>query len=422
MVNQNYLIDLQYISHKKLKSINIFWLGFSIYTLSYTLGTTGHVNYVICQAIQLLGLAIFLYPCISLIRFKIENKYLKTIFFLYIFWQLSVICRGFQTNYTSVKTMLFDANAGILLYFVPLIALFPKNLFSLKKVIDVIFIFGIFFFIYDIIFFKYLLSRTFETQDIIENFSSLSLPCGFVLLTYIYYSNRQKLLAGSVMLLTLLISIYKARRGLSSIFLGVLLSSYFIYLFKSSRKVFNIYMSILLIIAGIFYADSLYQINKNPLFNFIAQRGETDTRTGVEIYFYNDFKTKDWVIGRGINGQYFCPDIEEDQLTNYRSYIETGYLNIILKGGIISLVLYLLIAIPALILGFFYSKNILSKASAIWISIAIISLYPTTVDSFSFQYLLVWISIGICYSKKLRYLPDDSIKNFIKSPNRFVQY
>ncbi|HUZ58548.1 MAG TPA: hypothetical protein VMU83_07190 [Hanamia sp.] len=422
MVNQNYFIDLLYISHKKLKSINIFWLGFSIYTLSYIISTTGHVNYVICQAIQFLGLVIFLYPCISLIRFKIENKYLNAIFFLYIFWQLSVICRGFQANYTSAKKMLFDANAGILLYFVPLIALFPKNLYSLKKVIDVIFIFGIFFFIYDIIFYKYLLSRTFETQNIIEDFSSLSLPCGFVLLTYIYYSNRQKLLAGSVMLLTLLISIYKARRGLSAIFLGVLLSSYFIYLFNSSRKVFNIYLSILLIIAGIFYANSLYQINKNSLFNFIAQRGETDTRTGVEIYFYNDFKTKDWVIGRGINGQYFCPGIEEDQLTNYRSYIETGYLNIILKGGIISLVLYLLIAIPALILGFFYSKNILSKASAIWISIAIISLYPTTVDSFSFQYLLVWISIGICYSRKLRYLPDDSIKDFLKSPNRFVQY
>lgn len=422
MLDQTYLNDLFYIRNKKLKSITIFWIGFSIYTLSYIISTTGHVNYIICQAFQVLGLIILLYPSISLIRFKIDNKYLKGIFFLYCFWQLSVISRGLQINYTSIKTIIFNGNAGMLLYFVPLVSLFPKNLYSLKRLIDVIIILGIFFIIYDILLFKNLLTRTTEDRDIIENFASLSLPCGFLLLTYIYHSNKQKLLAGTVMLLTLLISIYKARRGLSSIFLTVLLSSYFIYLFKTNRKVVTIYFSILLVIVGIFYANSLYQINKNGLFSFIAQRGDADTRTGVELYFYDDFKTKDWVIGRGINGKYFCPDLTVDDATNYRDYIETGYLNIILKGGIISLALYLLIAFPAVILGFFYSNNVLSKASAIWIFISIVSLYPTSVDSFSLYFLMVWICIGICYSKKLRYLPDDSIKNFLQNPKKFVQY
>ena len=78
-------------------------------------------------------------------------------------------------------------------------------------------------------------------------------------------------------------------------------------------------------------------------------------------------KTPDWIAGRGITGQYFCPDIEEEQFNDYRSVIETGYLNIILKGGFVSLILLLLITIPAIIKGIFYSNNILSKAAGIWI-------------------------------------------------------
>ena len=164
----------------------------------------------------------------------------------------------------------------------------------------------------------------------------------------------------------------------------------------------------------------MYQTNKNGLFSFIIERGDEDTRTGVEIYLYQDLKMTDWIVGRGINGEYYCPDIEKNQLTDYRDYIETGYLQIILKGGIIRLALYLLIAIPAIILGFFYSKNLLSKASAIWIFIAIISLYPASVEKFYLQYLLVWISIGICYSKKLRYLPDNTLSEFFKRPSTFM--
>ena len=117
-------------------------------------------------------------------------------------------------------------------------------------------------------------------------------------------------------------------------------------------------------------------------------------------------KTKDWIIGRGSDGEYFCPDIEENQLTDYRNTIETGYLQTILKGGLISLILFLLIAIPAIIKGIFFSKNTLSKAAGIWILMNIINSYPTVVNGFDLPYLLVWISIGICYSQQIRNMPE----------------
>lgn len=107
----------------------------------------------------------------------------------------------------------------------------------------------------------------------------------------------------------------------------------------------------------------------------------------------------DWIIGKGWNGQYFCPNIDRDQLTNYRNYIETGYLNIILKGGIISLALFAYRDTGCHIMSLFL-KNILSKAAGIWIIIAILEMYPRSIVGFDFHYLLVWISAGIGYSKK----------------------
>jgi hypothetical protein len=98
--------------------------------------------------------------------------------------------------------------------------------------------------------------------------------------------------------------------------------------------------------------------------------------------------------------------------------IETNYLQIILKGGIISLGLLLLIIVPACIKGIFYSKNMLSKAAGIWILLWIFCLYPANVDTFTMNYLLVWMCVGICYTKKIRNMPDDFIKQYFKSPSK----
>jgi hypothetical protein len=310
--------------------------------------------------------------------------------------------------------MLLSANFGILLYFVPLIALFPNNLNFYKKIFNIIIVFAVFFFISDVLFIRELLERSRETRDVIERLSwYLALPSGFILLTYKYHSSIKKMFAALTIIVALLFSIYQARRGLSFILISTLSFSFFFYFFSTRQRVLVIYLFALLITLGLIYANSIYNISNNKLLNFIAERGEEDTRTGVELYFYNDMKTKDWIIGRGINGEYFCPGISLD--TDYRSLIETGYLQIILKGGLIRLILYLLIMIPAAVLGLFASKNLLSKASACWIIITLISLYPATVESFDLQYIIVWVSVGICYSKKIRNYRDEYICNFLNN-------
>ena len=153
------------------------------------------------------------------------------------------------------------------------------------------------------------------------------------------------------------------------------------------------------------------QGNNNGIFSLLLQRVDEDTRTPVEMCLYSDMSPKDWLIGRGIDGKYYCPNIDENDLTGYRNIIETDYLNIILKGGILSIGLLLAIAIPAVIKGLFYSNNLLSKAAGIWIFLWIIDLYPATVYTFSLNYVLVWISVGICYNKAIRRMPESEMRS-----------
>ena len=125
------------------------------------------------------------------------------------------------------------------------------------------------------------------------------------------------------------------------------------------------------------------------------------------------YKQKTGLIGKGINGKYYCPGIDKDDTTGYRTVIETDYLQLILNGGLVFLILLLLILIPAIILGIFYSKNMLSKAAAIWILLWICYLYPARVTTFSLHYILVWISVGFVIQNQYEIVRTNLLRNHI---------
>jgi hypothetical protein len=126
----------------------------------------------------------------------------------------------------------------------------------------------------------------------------------------------------------------------------------------------------------------------------------------------------DWIIGKGINGEYYCPSIDELDTRGYRTVVETGFLQIILKGGFGSLVLLLLILIPALFRGIAKGRNILSKASGIWILLWILFLYPTVGNTFAMNHILVWIAVGICFSPKILRMTDMEVYEAMQPPKR----
>ena len=399
-------------TNKRIKYLNYFWIGFIVYALSFTLSKTGSLNMIIWQAIQSIGLVIIFYTSYYLIKPKVPNKSLQTLFIIYCVWLLLIILRGFSLNYVFLKDMFFDAQYGMLPYFTPLILLFRKSIFFYKKLFEAITILGIFYVIYDVAFFGEMFNRD-ETNvmssGLVESSSLLSVPVGFLLLTFNYHSNRVKIFSGIVILLTLFFAIVRARRGLIFICSSQIVFAYLLYLYNAKKKYLIIASSVILVLLGINYVNDNFIKRSNTVFSFLMDRGVEDTRTGVELYFFADLTTRDWIIGKGIKGKYYSPNVEENQKTNYRFVIETGYLQTILRGGIISLLLILVIAIPAIFLGLFYSKNTLSKAAGLWILLWLLYLYPATMEAFTLYYLIFWISIGICYSKILRNIPEKTL-------------
>ncbi|MEO8764889.1 MAG: hypothetical protein ABI416_11405 [Ginsengibacter sp.] len=410
------------VYNKKIsKALDQFWIGFVIYTTCYMLMISSVVHSKITY-LQLLGIVLFTLPAFQLIRFKIENAYLRTLFIIYFAWQLYTVSRGFKFNKDYLFGTFVEAYGGVFVYLAPLIVLFPKDLIYLKKIINVILALSIIYLICDVVFIKALLGSGSETgQTIIEYFSKImGIPCGFILLTLVYNNDKRKswaiwgkLWALFVVVLTFLLAAIRARRGLMFMSVNILVFTYILYNYAYKTNMFFKFFPLVIVFFVSIYAMSVFsEKSKTGSFSLITQRLKEDTRSDVEKYFYLDMSKKDWVVGKGIDGMYWCPTGATPD--GYRLVIETDYLQIMLKGGAISLGLLFLIAIPAVLLGLFYSDNILSKAAACWILLWFLALFPATVTTFSMNYLLVWISIGICYSKKIRKMPEETVKELFQ--------
>lgn len=405
---------------KTSNAYNKFWAGFIIYTTSYVLMISGVVAPKIVY-LQFLGMLLFIIPTIHLIKFRIEDKYLRIVYIIYCGWMLYIVKRGFSFNSAYLFDAVIDGSGGIFLYLTPLILLFPRNIIYLKKVIYVCLVLSVVYVLCDIIFIRSLLTADSENgQTIVEYFAKfLGIPSGFILLTIIYHTNKRKFwgLSGNlwalfVIILTFLLAVIRARRGLMFMSLNILLSTYLLYNYTHKSNLFFKFFPIVLVFFLSIYAMNVITEKNHGAFSLLTEKVNEDTRSDVENYFYIDMNKSDWIMGRGMDGFYYCPT--GATLDGYRGVIETDYLQIILKGGIISLGLLLLIMIPAIFKGLFYSKNVLSKAAATWILLGVIDSYPATVATFSLNYLLIWISISICYSKEIRNLPEDFVKEYFQ--------
>lgn len=408
------------IAKNDLVLMNIFWLGVILYMVSHALASTDKVNYILCNIFQILGLAMMIPTGIAAFQMKIEDVFLKIVFFIYLCWSVFVIIQGVKFDYESIKLMLFNPFRGIFLYFVPLFLFYPRKISYYVKLIEAILVLSVVYLILVLIFIKSLLiaGNNVISQGLIENFAQfLAIPAGFVLLTFVYYRKKLNLFELFILSLTFILAVIRARRGLMFITLTMLIFSYLIFQIANKTKVVNTVISFFVLIIIAYSAVIIYDKNRKDTFSLITERFEQDTRSRVEEYFYQDLKPVDWIFGKGMLGEYFCPGVEEGvgRVTIYRSVIETGYLQVILNSGLIGLILLLLILIPAMIRGFLRSNNILAKSAAIWIFLFLVYMYPGSFVIFSVYYILVWISVGICYSDQIRNMSDDEIRSVFQS-------
>ncbi len=249
-------------------------------------------------------------------------------------------------------------------------------------------------------------------QDFISN-STLGIrnivPATILIFLFKYISWRKWMFFLVTYLCNIFMLIYMARRGSLVLFCAHLLLVWWLYI--SHEKSVSKLKLILFLGLAIILGYSIFVNYSDSLFSLLLERGTIDTRNIVEQSFYSDFNTlSDFIFGRGWFGEYY-----EIALGTYRPYIETGFLAVLLRGGFLLLIPYVILMLIGAFNGYFRSRNILCKSLGLLLFMNVVSLYPFGWPEFNFNFFIFWVGIFICNKKYYRNLSDRQIKQLFFS-------
>lgn len=240
-------------------------------------------------------------------------------------------------------------------------------------------------------------------------------PIMFLLMNQ-FHGKRIKILLYLVFTFMLFIASFYGRR---SLFAEILFLFAFLQLIQISSKTFSkISLSIRYFLLSVIFVPIIltYYPDFSQLSVFqrgLSQEGWEESRGKVVEEFFEDFNTKsDWVWGRGLNGT-IKRSIGSSKDSGEGKGIENGYLHLILKGGNVYFLFVLYFFLKAFYLGWFKSKNDFTKAFASLLIIHLIGMIGFNIPVFSHRYMLLWLSIPICFSVYYRELTNQQIRQLI---------
>lgn len=234
-------------------------------------------------------------------------------------------------------------------------------------------------------------------------------PMAFAILCKKYIPYKIWTVNCLALFLSLLLLLISARRGGAATLSCLYLFNIYFYLksLTGGRKALGFVMvAVGLIIAVGYFSNS-------STLDFLRERGLEDTRSGVDEALLSQMNSTELVFGKGLNGRYYYPLSLDDYLDGWRYGSETGFYNIVLKGGYTMAFLYIILLVYPALLGIFKSKNLLCKAGGAFITLSVIKLYPFGWLSFNMEFLIIWMLVSLCYSKKVRQMTDKEIHSYL---------
>ncbi len=137
-----------------------------------------------------------------------------------------------------------------------------------------------------------------------------------------------------------------------------------------------------------------------------------DTRTFLYYEVFQDLMANNaFVFGKGIGSGYMSEAFE----TYDRSTVEVGFLQILLKTGIIGVLLYLSVIVSAIYKALGRSKSIFMKSLGLLLASYVLLIFIENVVAYNLLNVIIWIVVGICHSPAIRDLSDDEFKNLYKT-------
>ena len=347
------------------------------------------------------------------------NVFHKTLFITYLLLCIVMIVRGYLIDYNyqwiSFQGFInfhFFSPAYILPYIMPLIALIPLRYYDFRPFIKCSIITAYISIIIFVVFFRQISSNA-ALQAVGlggeygfgSSFAQIYTPVAFAVLCRKYISNKVWLINSIGLFTTLIVFAISARRGATATTVCLFLFNLYFYIKSKKRntKIIATTVSICIVLGLVSFFIS------SDKFRFIKERGLEDTRSGVDEALLNQMSDTELFFGKGLNGRYFYPLSNEDHLNGWRYGSETGFYNIVLKGGYVMAFVYiLLLAYPAL-LGIFRSRNTLCKALGFYIVLSLIELYPFGWLMFNLKFLIIWMGVALCYNPAIRRMSENDI-------------
>jgi len=339
----------------------------------------------------------------------ILEKYLKIYSFFFVIL-LIISLSNTKNNYWDYKFIFITVVPFVVFYLVFIIGYKIDNIKYLIK------IYSKYFFPISILLFIFIENLNPEV------ISRLLLPLSLLFLFFKYVNIITKMM----MLFLSFIIIFYDDSFRTNIFNIIFSFSLIILFYLNFKKVFIyktlfyliIILPIFLIIVSLYfnfdfflYISNLFKSDLSP--NLIA-----NTRSFLYVEIYNSINSlKDLLIGQGLNASYISEVFSRSSnliFTEGRFRSEVGFLNLILKTGILGFFLLSLIFILPSYLGIVYSRNIVSKILSLKLMSYWLLLFIELYQEVNVSYFIIYFTSGLLMSKRLRNFDEVEIKNFLK--------
>lgn len=387
--------------NKELISFLNLQFFYNVFFLGVQLEFPGHRFYIVYAALNLLIFVKFL----TFIRldFRKYTTSVNVIWILYTLYSIYVIT-NFNGNYSLNNVLRYTyLPSGFMFYLAPLFVAqfsykdsFPILLrFIYKQSVIYVVLLGLCL-SYDII-------QNVSSDKVLNHLEGLQLYIGGGLIFLVFFidllTKAQRKFVWIAVWVTVITAAFFARRAiLATYVLGVV----FYIIGKTistrsfSRKIqYILFFSILFVAAGYI----LFAFGES-LFPALAGRLEDDTRTGVELEVLDLLeRSGKYLTGLGINSFYYSEYVDE-----MRDGCETGYLNMIMKGGIVYLCLFYLLCLPVLIKNIFKKRKSRFRIMCVLYAflVIIVGNGASSTFSFSIRYITFIFIIFYLYNKDMQ--------------------
>jgi len=140
-----------------------------------------------------------------------------------------------------------------------------------------------------------------------------------------------------------------------------------------------------------------------------------DTRTFIYAEVLQTAqKYNSWWMGRSLAHGYETTYFQNLVTGNERLRSEAAIPNIFITTGIIGVILYFLVFYRASYLAVNNSNNIYSKMLGLFIAFRWSYAWVEDINQFSLDYLVIWMMIGLCFSRSFRSLDNKEVTHWVR--------